>query len=324
MSRPLRIEYANAFYHVMNRGAARKATFKNDAEMELFISLLSEAHSQFNIEIHAYCLMTNHYHLLIKTPLANLSRAMRHINGVYTQRYNRLNQTDGPLFRGRFKAILVDSDAYLLHLTKYIHLNPLEARIVDHLNKYKWSSYEAFIGLCATPPWLFTAEVYSQLNKTSNHGEHYKYFMEHLKCDSQVTKFYSKERVEPVLGRESFKLSLPSLNQSIEIPRGQRQINRPSINLVVEQIANILAVSIDSILNFQKGRGRKNCFRKMAMFIIYKKYNFQLSEIALAFNLKHYGAVTNAIAYIKHKTTIDVDFSNFINSIIMQLEHKSK
>ena len=107
MSRPLRIEYANAFYHVMNRGAGRRAIFNTEDEQELFLSLLSEAHSQYNIEVHSYCLMTNHYHLLIKPPMANLSRAMRHINGIYTQRYNRLNGTDGPLFRGCYKAILV-------------------------------------------------------------------------------------------------------------------------------------------------------------------------------------------------------------------------
>lgn len=100
---------------------------------ELFLETVAEVCERFGIEIHAYCLMSNHYHLLIKTPCPNLWRAMRHINGVYTQRYNRLHSKDGVLFRGRYKAIVVDSDAYLLHLSKYIHLNPLEARIVAHI-----------------------------------------------------------------------------------------------------------------------------------------------------------------------------------------------
>ena len=128
MSRPQRILYENAYYHVMNRGAGRRQIFHGREDREIFLQTLGEACHQFHVEIHAYCLMGNHYHLLIKTPQANLSRAMRHINGVYTQRYNRLNKTDGSLFRGRYKAILVDSDAYLLHLSKYIHLNPLSAR----------------------------------------------------------------------------------------------------------------------------------------------------------------------------------------------------
>lgn len=141
MSRPQRIIYENAYYHIMNRGAGRRKIFNERVDREIFLQTLGEACQQFCIEVHAYCLMGNHYHLLIKTPQANLSRAMRHINGVYTQRYNRMNKTDSALFRGRYKAILVDSDAYLLHLSKYIHLNPLSARMVDSLEQYEWSSY---------------------------------------------------------------------------------------------------------------------------------------------------------------------------------------
>ena len=125
MSRPQRIIYEDAWYHVMNRGAGRRKIFNDRADREIFLETLGEACHQFCIEVHAYCLMGNHYHLLLKTPQANLSRAMRHINGVYTQRYNRSNKTDGSLFRGRYQAILVDSDAYLLHL------NPKSDRMVD-------------------------------------------------------------------------------------------------------------------------------------------------------------------------------------------------
>src|ERR1700690_4073526 len=110
MSRPLRIEFPGAFYHVMNRGAGRRNIFHSDSHFELFFDLLEQAHDQFKIEIHAFCLMNNHYHLLIKTPLPNLSKAMGFINGIYTQKYNKIEKTDGPLFRGRFKAILVEAD----------------------------------------------------------------------------------------------------------------------------------------------------------------------------------------------------------------------
>ena len=104
------------------------------------------AHRRFDVQILCYCLMSNHYHLLVKTPEANLGRAMRHINGVYTQRHNRLRKTDGPLFRGRYKAILVEEDSYQLQLSRYIHRNPLEAKMVDHLGAYPWSSYPAYVG----------------------------------------------------------------------------------------------------------------------------------------------------------------------------------
>ena len=126
MPRPIRIQYEHAHYHVMNRGRARQTIFHGTGYYEDFLTTLEECHRRFDAQIHAYCLMSNHYHLLVETPRANLDRIMRHLNGVYTQRYNRRKRSDGPLFRGRYKAILVDEDAYLLQVGRYIHRNPLE------------------------------------------------------------------------------------------------------------------------------------------------------------------------------------------------------
>ena len=119
MSRPLRIEFPSAWYHVMNRGAGYRDIFNNDIHRMIFADLLSQITKMFQVEIHGVCLMDNHYHLLIKTPKGNLQRAMQHLNGVYTQRYNRLENSDGPLFRGRYKAILIEPDAYLLNVSRY-------------------------------------------------------------------------------------------------------------------------------------------------------------------------------------------------------------
>ncbi len=113
MSRPLRIEYPGAWYHVMNRGASGRTIFRSDRDWHTFLSLLGDLAATFAVEVHAYCLMGNHYHLLIHTPRGILSGAMRHLNSLYTQRYNRFHRTDGPLFRGRFKAIVIDADTYL-------------------------------------------------------------------------------------------------------------------------------------------------------------------------------------------------------------------
>ena len=137
MSRPLRIEYEDAFYHVMNRGRGRENTFLSDGDFKYFLYCIEQASLRFNIEVHSYCLMTNHYHLLIKTPDANLGRAMKHINGLYTQYFNRAHNTDGALFRGRYKAVLVDADNYLLHVSRYIHRNPIETNtpLVEELAK---------------------------------------------------------------------------------------------------------------------------------------------------------------------------------------------
>lgn len=164
MSRPLRVEYEDAYYHVMNRGGGRQVVFHDDDYYHLFLDTLVEAHSRFGLQVLSYCLMGNHYHLLVKTPRGNLGRGMQHINGVYTQRYNRLRRTDGPLFRGRYKAIIVENDSYQLQVSRYIHRNPVEAHLVDRLEDYPWSSYPAFINKGACPPWLYRDEILDQLN----------------------------------------------------------------------------------------------------------------------------------------------------------------
>ena len=128
MSRPLRIQYEGAWYHVMNRGSNRQLIFTRDEHRLIFLQLLEEIVVKYKLEIHAFCLMGNHYHLLVNTPFANLSRVMRHLNGVYTQKFNLLEQRDGPLFRGRYKAILVENEDYLLQVSRYIHLNPVSVR----------------------------------------------------------------------------------------------------------------------------------------------------------------------------------------------------
>ena len=125
MTRPLRIEYKDEWYHVMNRGRRGEVIFKGKDDYSRLITLLKETARLWNLRIAAYCLMENHYHLLVQTPDANISRCMRHINGVYTQRFNRGHGCDGQLFRGRYKSILIDADSYLLQLVRYIHRNPL-------------------------------------------------------------------------------------------------------------------------------------------------------------------------------------------------------
>jgi len=320
MSRPQRIEYANAYYHVMNRGAGRRKIFNNDQDRSLFLAIIADAHIQYNIEIHSYCLMTNHYHLLIKTPLGNLGRAMRHINGVYTQRYNRFNRTDGPLFRSRYKSILVDSDAYLLHLSKYIHLNPIEARVANELSEYKWSSYAAYIGNCLPPAWLFQSEIYGQLTMSANKKELYRLFMDDLKLNEGIKSFFAKERISPILGNDAFISCLQDLNQSEEIPRSDRLFNRPTIMHIIEETAREFSQNPEFILILQKGRGRKNIPRKIAMHIAKSIYDYRLKEIANAFGLSHYGAVAHAIYKLSSQLLDSPELVFKLKAIIKRLD----
>jgi putative transposase len=154
MARPLRIEFAGALYHLMSRGDGREAIYRTDADRRLHLKALAETCERFNWRCHAYCLMGNHYHLLVETPEANLSRGMHHFNGVYTQRFNRAHERVGHVFQGRFNSVLVEKDSYLLELARYIVLNPVRAGMVRSAADWPWSSYRATAGIVDTPEWF--------------------------------------------------------------------------------------------------------------------------------------------------------------------------
>ena len=165
MSRPIRIEFPDALYHVTARGDRREAIYEDDVDRQTFLSIFGQVIVQCNWICHAWCLMDNHYHLLIQTPDGNLSKGMRQLNGVYTQASNRRHRRVGHLFQGRFKAILLDSDAYLLELSRYVVLNPLRAGMVQHPADWRWSSYRASMGLEPAAPWLAADGLLAQFAK---------------------------------------------------------------------------------------------------------------------------------------------------------------
>lgn len=154
MARPLRLEFDGALYHVTARGDRGEDIYDDNEDREAFLTLLASVAERFNWLIHAYCLMGNHYHLLIETPNGNLAQGMRQLNGVYTQHSNRRHQRAGHLFQGRYKAILVQKDSYLLEVARYIVLNPVRAGMVRSAGDWPWSSYRATAGRGGTPVWL--------------------------------------------------------------------------------------------------------------------------------------------------------------------------
>ena len=170
MSRPLRIEFPGAIYHVTSRGDRGEAIYRDDADRQAHLALIAHAMDRFNAQVLAYCLMGNHYHLVLHTRQANLSRLMRHFNGVYTQDYNRRHGLVGHLFQGRFKSILVDRDTHLLALCRYVERNPVAAHMVDAPGEWAWSSYRAHVGLARTPAWLDTDGLHGYLLGRSVNG----------------------------------------------------------------------------------------------------------------------------------------------------------
>ena len=167
MARPLRIQYPGAVYHVMNRGSSRQKVFLETRDYEVFINTIGELHNRWRVEVFAYCLMGNHYHVCLRTPEGNLARVMRHLDGLYTQRFNRLHRRDGALFRGRYKAILVDKDNYLAQVVRYIHLNPLGASLVREPQSYLWSSHRLYLRPKEIPKWLQIEEVMAEFENAA-------------------------------------------------------------------------------------------------------------------------------------------------------------
>jgi len=154
MARPLRIEYSGAFYHITSRGNERKAVFKSERDREKLLSYLGSATERYAAIVHVYCLMDNHYHLLMETPAGNLSQIMHHINGAYTTYFNAKRERSGHLFQGRYKAILIEADEYAKELSRYIHLNPVRAGMCAHPEEYPWSSCRYYTVERKAPEWL--------------------------------------------------------------------------------------------------------------------------------------------------------------------------
>ena len=237
MARPLRIEYAGAVYHVTSRGNARQKIYFDDMDRELFLAKLSEAKERYGFVVHAYCLMGNHYHLLVETPKPNLSLGMQRINGEYTQAFNRRHRRVGHLFQGRFKAIVVEKGSHLLELCRYVVLNPVRAKMAERPQDWPWSSYRATVGMGACPSFLTAGWILSQFgtDETEARRRYRRFVSEGLK-----TKRNPLGEVEGqiVLGGPGFserhRDQIQLKRDTKEHPRAQRQIARPSLRELFE------------------------------------------------------------------------------------------
>ena len=210
----------------MNRGRRGEKIFENMEDYWSFVDLLEELSEVFNVKVAAYCLMSNHYHLLVQTPGGNLSRSMRHLNGVYTQRYNRRHGYDGQLFRGRYRSIVVESDSYALELVRYIHRNPLEAGIVDTLQKYPWSSHKPYLSHAKKWKWLHKDYILKLFSKSKPESIRlYKRFVS-KETPEEINRIFGRKKLPSVLGSKRFvdwiKENYFTLKDFEEIPETKR------------------------------------------------------------------------------------------------------
>ncbi|PIQ99652.1 MAG: hypothetical protein COV66_10895 [Nitrospinae bacterium CG11_big_fil_rev_8_21_14_0_20_45_15] len=319
MSRPLRIDYPGAWHHVMGRGAGKKAIFRNDNQREIFIKLLGEVRVIFDVEIHAYCLMNNHYHLLIRSPQATLARALRHLNGVYTQRFNRLVGTDGPLFRGRYKSILVDSDNYLLQVSRYIHRNLLDSNLSQKSDSLLWSSLPAYTGKASAGNELETKFILGMIGKSNTKARYKKYVDEGV--DDETAEFYSKSRQSPLLGDEAFieKISkfVESEKLSPEIAGAKRIKKPPTIKRILQCCAEFFGVTPKDLRH--SVRGIRNQERTIAISLCRAPGGHRLEDIAKQFGGISYSGVSAAISRLNRELEADPKLRKMLDKIKSEL-----
>ena len=307
MSRPLRIEYPGAYYHIMNRGRARQRIYRNQADYQRFIHLLSETCAMWGIRVHAYSLMPNHYHLVLETPQGNVSRAMRHLDGVYTQRYNRAHGLDGTLFRGRYKAILIDKDSYLLQVVRYIHLNPVQGKIVMEPGEHPWTSHRYYAGKGGGPVGLVMEEVLGQFHKRRRQAINRYIRFVNEGIDDQTRVLYGRDRWPSILGSEGFKEKIrEGLERRIgdyEIPQAKRERGSPSLGLIENTVRESYGMGVRELRRKQRGRG--NEARNVAIYLGRTMGGYKLIELGQHWGGLRYSSISGIVYEVETSMSKD-------------------
>jgi len=284
MARPLRIEYDGALYHVTSRGNERKPIFKDDGDRELFLTTLGQVSKRFHWLCHAYCLMDNHYHLVIETPDGNLSKGMRQLNGVYTQAFNRRHHRVGHLFQGRFKGILVQKESHFLEVCRYVVLNPVRAKAVKHPREWAWSSYRATGGLAAVPRCLTVEEILSHFGQ--RRGPAQAKYREYVREGLGNATIWENLEAQSLLGLEGFADALrghvTGKETVREIPKGQRLIGRASLKKLFDEV----------------GRGKAKRDRMISKAV--NEHGYSQMEVARHLKL-HYSTISRLIKSVNEE-----------------------
>ena len=252
MARQWRIEFEGALYHILSRGNGQQYIFLEDEDRYCFFDILSEMSERFAIDIFAYVLMDNHYHILLRTQKPNLSKSMQWLGTTYTRRFNLNHLQNGHLFQGRYKSIIIENDAYLLRLSYYIHRNPLRAGIVQRLADYPWSSYPAYAYKKKHPEWLKTDVILKQYNAKDKQRA---YRQKVQKYSDEKNRIWEDVRHGLIYGSQNFVDKIKSnylSDQSIdELPQLKRMLKGTEPGMVLHKAAKVLDCNVE---NFKQSR----------------------------------------------------------------------
>ena len=294
MARPLRIEYPGAWYHVMNSGRRGEKIFRLDKDYRAFLDLLQKSSDIWGVRISAFCLMDTHYHLLLQTPNGNLSRFMRHVNGVYTQRFNRYHQLDGQLFRGRYKAILVEEDSYLLELLRYIHLNPLRAGLTDKVS-YRWNSHDGYLSRRKKWAWLHKGFLLAMFAEDISLAKRAYLDFISVGDSKDILAFFDKANIPSIMGGDHFiawvKGKFFKQKRDDNVPESKHLA--PTPNLVMKEVCRLYDVEPSTLLKSK--RGTTNEARNVAIYLTRLFCGLPLERIGNEFNISKNSSVSSVV-----------------------------
>lgn len=317
MARPLRIAYDGAFYHITSRGNERNPIYRDEGDYGRFLEILSELPRRYGVIIHGYVLMGNHYHLLIETPKGNITKVMHYLNTTYTGYFNKKYRRVGHLFQGRYKGFLIEKERYLLSVSRYVHLNPVRARVIQRPEEYKWSSYREYIGKAEKKGWLTCDWILGQYSREEVKARRlYKTF-----TDEGLTlkeNPFSALKAGLILGNEDFMEKIRKkikIEKHREIPESRRLTKGIKYEDVLAAVARILKVSEQGIKEAGK---RDNIARKISLYLLRGLTDKSNEEIARYFGIG-YTAVSQAVSRLKKEMAEDGKLKKTVEGLEKEL-----
>jgi putative transposase len=314
MPRPRRIDYEGAVYHVTSRGNERRAIFRDDSDRWMFLRILGEVVDHCDVVCHAWVLMDNHYHLMLETPVANLSLAMKHLNGIYTQKFNKKHHRTGHLFQGRFKAMVVERDTYLKTLCRYVVLNPVRARMVKGPRDWKWSSYRATAGWEKAEPWLETDWIIGQFGRNRKRAQ--KAYRAYIEEGLKIKKSVWEDLYSGIyLGGRDFLDRAHEIGQrhkDLDMPKFQKQVVLQKPEEVIREVSKAYGEKAEILSEWKRGSEA----RDVAIYLLKRKSGMSLKEIGKKIGIGATG-VGNRWRRVKNRILKDEAFAKKLRKWIV-------
>ncbi|MBT3879536.1 MAG: transposase [Candidatus Scalindua sp.] len=320
MTRPWRIEFEGAYYHILSRGNERRDIFSDKDDRISFLDTLGKMSDRFEVEVYAYVLMDNHYHLLLKTNKPNISKSMQWFGTTYTRQYNIKHKRNGHLFQGRFKSFLIENDEYLMHLSCYIHRNPLRAGIVSRLVDYPWSSYPIYAYGKKSPEWVYTKPIHSLLDTNDKHLAYRKMVQSYSR---EETRIWEDFRHGLFLGSQKFvdriKAKYLTENPDVEIPQKRRVLRDTNPETILMKAAKVLKCDTDIFLQSSRISESDKLNRDLLIYLLWSTGWYSNHEIGNLFGLG-YSSISRRVTVMKSKISKDDKLNKRLTKLNSQIK----